>query len=50
MHVKVEAKIEENKIRVSGLVHAYTWTTLCAPDQAYIRSLNYAHVGFCPEA
>jgi len=46
IYAKAEAKTEENKTRVSGWIHAYAWTTLRAHNQAYVRSLDHAHVGF----
>ena len=47
--MKAEAKREENKIKVSGLVYAFTWTTLHEHDQAYVHSLDHTHMGFCPK-
>ena len=44
-----EIRIEIEKIRVSELDHAHTWTSLHAHNQACARSQDYAHVGFSPE-
>ena len=44
-----KSKTEETKIRVSRLVHVYAWTTSHVDNQAYVCSLDDAHIGFCPE-
>ena len=47
-HVKVEAK-KTNKIKVSGQVHAYTWTSLHAHNQACVTRQDNTHASSCPE-